>query len=176
MAQAAIDPRETQARAPGIAPYTTFSPRLGPALCVAGGLLAIMGGLGAWVQVARVTPLGSVQTSSVNGASYGWGWIIGGLGAMVLAFASLRATRARLLLIPASIAAVVVIAIRIAAVSSLSSRMAFRAASSAGRAFTAYHAGFGWGTWALTMSAVVLSLGVVIGTLRWIDERQGLAR
>jgi hypothetical protein len=75
----------------------------------------------------------------------------------------------------ASIAAVVLLALRIAAVSSLASRMAFRAAASAGRSFTAYHAGFGWGAWAMTLAAVLLSLGVVVGALRWIDERQGFA-
>lgn len=172
MAQAAID----QSQAHAGARYTTFSPRLAPALCVAGGLLAIAGGLGAWVQVARVTTLGSVETSSVSGTGSGWGWIVAGLGAIVLAFASLRGARAQLLATGASIAAVVLLAIRVAHVSALASRMAFRAAANAGRSFTAYHAGFGWGAWAMTLAAVLLSLGVVVSVLRWIDERQGFAR
>jgi hypothetical protein len=171
MAQAAIDRRE----APPAAPYVSFSPRLAPILCIVGGLLAIAGGLGAWVQVASVTVLGSVRTSFLSGTGEGWGWIIAGVGGIVLACTSLRGARGRLLLEAASIAAVVLLALRIAAVSSLASRMAFRAAASAGRSFTAYHAGFGWGAWAMTLAAVLLSLGVVVGALRWIDERQGFA-
>jgi hypothetical protein len=74
------------------------------------------------------------------------------------------------------VAAVVLIALRISDLSAQAGRMAFRAGAEAGRAFTAYHAGFGWGTWVMTLAAVLLSLGTIVSLLRWLDERQGLGR
>ena len=65
--------------------------------------------------------------------------------------------------------------LNVADLSRVASGMAFRAGARAGLAFTAYHAGFGWGAWAMTLAAVALSLGVVVSLLRWLDERKGYA-
>jgi hypothetical protein len=180
MARAALDADSSHmvaTRAP-ISPvgYTPFSPRLAPSLIAAGGLLAIVGGLGLWVRAVAVTSSGMHQTGTVTGVGHAWGWVIAALGALALAGSLLRFSSSRWLLAPVSIAAVVLMAIRISDLSHESSRMAFRAGAQAGRAFTAYHAGFGWGAWAMTLAAVLITLGTVVTLLCWLDERRGFAR
>ena len=179
MAQGTLDPglaHVETARAP-VPPvgYTTFSPRLASSLTVAGGLLAIVGGLGLWVRALAVTPSGIHQTSTLTGIGRGSGWLIAVLGAIALAGSFVRFASSRWLLVPISIAAVVLMALRISNLSHQSSQMAFRAGAQAGRVFTAYHAGFGWGAWAMAMAAVLLSLGTIVSLLRWLDERKGFA-
>ena len=88
-------------------------------------------------------------------------WIAAALTAPWLAYFADRYPRERVMLA--------------ADLSRVASGMAFRAGARAGLAFTAYHAGFGWGAWAMTLAAVALSLGVVVSLLRWLDERKGYA-
>jgi hypothetical protein len=156
--------------------YTPFSPRLAPSLTVAGGLLAIVGGLGLWVRAVAVTDSGIHQTATVTGFGRGAGWLIAALGVLALAGSFVRFSSSRWLLAAASIAAVVLMAMRISNLSRQSSQMAFRAGTQAGRTFTAYHAGFGWGAWAMTLAAVLMTLGTIVMLLGWLDERKGLAR
>ena len=156
--------------------YTTFSPRLASSLAAAGGVLAIVGGLGLWVRAVALTSSGLHQTATVTGIGHASGWFIAALGCIAIAGVLVRLPRIRLVAAAASIAAVVLIALRISDLSAQASRMAFRAGAQAGRAFNAYHAGFGWGTWVMTLAAVLLSLGVIVSLLRWLDERQGFGR
>lgn len=156
--------------------YTSFSPRLAPSLTAAGGVLAVVGGLGLWVRAVALTSTGIHQTATVRGVSHTTGWFIAALGAAAIAGSLLDWARARGLLVPISVAAVVLIALRVSDLSNQASRMAFRAGAEAGREFTAYHAGFGWGAWVLTLAAVLLSLGAIVFVLRWLDERKGFAR
>jgi hypothetical protein len=177
MARAALDADSSHmvsARA-SVSPvgYTTFSPRLASSLTAAGGLLAIVGGLGLWVRAVAVSESGIHQTATVTGFGRGWGWLIAVLGAIAVAGSLVRFSSSRWLLAPVSVAAVVLMAIRISNLSHQSSQMAFRAGAQAGRAFTAYHAGFGWGAWAMTLAAVLMTLGTIVMLLRWLDERKG---
>jgi hypothetical protein len=155
--------------------YTPFSPRLAPSLTAAGGLLAIVGGLGLWVRAVAVSTSGIHQAATVTGIGHGSGWFIAALGALALAGSFIRFSSSRWLLALVSIAAVVLMAIRISDLSRQSSQMAFRAGARAGRAFTAYHAGFGWGAWAMTLAAVLMTLGTIVMLLRSLDERKGFA-
>jgi len=171
MAQAVVDPRP----ASDTSGYATFSPRLAPSFIVAGGLLAIAGGLGLWVRVTSVTAGTVHQSASLTGAGSVTGWFIAALGIAAVAASIVRFPSSRWLGLAVSIAAVTLIALRVADLSRVASTMAFRAGARAGVAFTAYHAGFGWGAWVLTLAAVALSLGVVVSLLRWLDERKGYA-
>jgi hypothetical protein len=168
MAQAAID-------RPLPAAYASFSPRLAPTFLIAGGLLAVAGGLGLWVRVTSVNIAVVTQTASLTGASSATGWFISALGVVAVASSLIHFPSSRWLAAAASAAAVLLSALRIADLSNVASAMAFRAGARAGVTFTAYHAGFGWGAWALTLATVSLSLGVVVSVLRWLDERKGLA-
>jgi hypothetical protein len=156
--------------------YTPFSPRLAPSLIAAGGVLAFVGGLGLWVRAVAVSDTGIHQTATVTGFGRGAGWLIAALGAFALIGSLVRFSSSRWLLASASVAAVVLMAMRISDLSRQSSQMAFRAGTQAGRAFTAYHAGFGWGAWAMTLAAVLLSLGTIVTILSWLDDRKGFAR
>jgi len=170
MAQAVADRPQSATVA-----YTSFSPRLAPSLITTGGLLAICGGLGLWVRVSSVDPTGIThQASSLTGAGTASGWAIATLGAVAIASTFLRFPSSRWLRLATSVAAVVLIALRLGDLSSLASAMAFRAGARAGTAFSAYHAGFGWGAWAMTLSLVALGLGSIVAVLRWLDERKGL--
>ena len=169
MAQAAID-RPSRS----VAAYTSFSPRLAPSFIATGGLLAIAGGLGLWVRVTSLDASGNLhQSQSLSGVARASGWFIAALGAAAAAAALIRFARARWVMLACSIALVTLIALRIGALSSLGSAMAFRAAAHAGTAFTAYHAGFGWGAWVMTVALVSVALGTVVSLLRWFDERKG---
>jgi len=176
MARAVLDPAPAMTLRETAVGYTTFSPRLASSLTAAGGLLAIVGGLGLWVRAVALTTSGIHQTATVTGFGHASGWFIAALGCVAVAGMLVRYPRIRLVAAAASVAAVVLIALRISGVSAQASRMAFRAGAEAGRAFTAYHAGFGWGTWVMTMAAVLLSLGTIVSLLRWLDERQGFGR
>jgi hypothetical protein len=172
MGQAVVDrspPRTT-------ASYTSFSPRLGPSFIATGGLLAIAGGLGSWVRVTSIDPTGIAhQTSSLSGSGTTTGWLVATLGLVAVAATFIRFPGSRWLRLAVSAAAVSLIALRLSDLSSLASAMAFRAGARAGTAFTAYHAGFGWGAWVMTLALVSLALGTIVTSLRWLDERKGLA-
>lgn len=168
MAQAVADRTAPKA-------YTTFSPRLAPSFIVAGGLLAIAGGLGLWVRVTSVTLTGIHQTASLSGAARASGWFIAALGIAAVAASIFHFPSSRWLAPATSAAAIVLIGLRIGDLSRIASAMAFHAGAHAGVAFSAYHAGFGWGAWAMTLALVCLSLGVVVSVLRWLDERKGYA-
>ena len=175
---AALDPAPAPvvaARATA-AGYTTFSPRLASSLIASGGVLAIVGGLGLWVRAVVLTSSGIHQTATVTGIGHTSGWLIAALGGVAVLGTFVRYEGIRLPAAAASVAAVVLIALRISDLSAQASRMAFQAGAEAGRAFTAYHAGFGWGTWVMTLAAVLLSLGTIVSLLRWLDERQGFVR
>jgi len=171
MAQAVIDRPPPSATAA----YTSFSPRLAPTLIATGGLLAIAGGLGLWVRVTSVDPAGVAhQTSTLTGAGTTTGWLVAALGAVAVATSFIRFRASRWLRLAASTAAVVLIALRLSDLSAFASAIAFRAGAHAGTAFSAYHAGFGWGAWIMTLALVALALGSITAVLRWLDERKGL--
>jgi hypothetical protein len=177
MAQAALDPDLAGVEIARVTSsgYTTFSPRFASSLTAAGGVLAIVGGLGLWVRAVALTPSGIHQTATVAGTGHVSGWLIAALGGAAMIGTLVRYPRIRLLAAAASVAAIVLIALRVSDLSAQASRMAFRAGAEAGRAFSAYHAGFGWGAWVMTLAAVLLSLGTIVSLLRWLDQRQGFA-
>jgi len=127
------------------------------------------------VRVTDVTPIAIHQTASLSGAGRWDGWLIAALGAVAAATSIVRFASSRWISLAASLAALGFIGVRIGDLSRLASAMAFRAGARAGTAFTAYHAGFGWGAWMMTLAAVALALGSIVAALRWLDERKGYA-
>src|SRR5438477_504720 len=123
MAQAVVDPRP----ASDTSGYAPFSPRLAPSFIVAGGLLAIAGGLGLWVRVTSVTAGTVHQSASLTGAGSVTGWFIAALGIAAVAASIVRFPSSRWLGLAVSIAAVTLIALRVADLSRVASTMAFGA-------------------------------------------------
>jgi len=173
MAQALSEPIDAAAPV-----YRTLSPRVAPALTVAGGIFALGGGLGLWVRALEVTPSGAPHyVGSISGASNAWGWVIAILGAATVAAVSQWSSKAvarASIPVALSIVTVVLIGLRLDWAGEAASALAMRAGTQAGRAFTTYHSGFGWGAWLLALGAVALVLGTVAGVLRALDVRRGL--
>jgi hypothetical protein len=159
--------------------YRTLSSRavLGPTL--AGGVLAIAGGLGVWVRAVQTSAGANepAQVGRVLGASHVLGWVVAALGlaaALASAWWNRRDWRS---FVPGAIAvaAVIVIAMQLRWASATSTSMADAVRADAGVAFSAYHAGFGWGAWTMGIAAVLLGIGVVAGAMRLVDVRMGSA-
>jgi hypothetical protein len=121
--------------------------------------------------------LAAEQTQNWMGrtSSYGIAIAILGGAATVCSFLWLtKRTLPKLLTVAVSIAVVVVGAIQLPAIDRVATRWASEAAGSEAE-FISFHAGLGWGAWLLIVSCVLLSLGVVVGTLREIDVRRGVS-
>lgn len=166
--------------------YRTFSRKLAPALTGTGSVLAIMGGLGTWVRAAEVT-VGTVggRSSEEVGAIMGYaqksGWALAVLSLITLIGAYAWLTERpiqKLVPVIGSLGIVTVVALRLSTVSAEAQILVakVREAAEAGKRLdlSAYHAGFGWGTWFLILASVLLSLGVIVGVLRELDMRRGL--
>ena len=157
--------------------YRTLSLRavLGPTL--AGGLLAIAGGLGVWVRAVQ-TSAGATEPAQVGrviGASHVWGWIVAALGLAVAVASPWWNGRDWRSFVPGvvAVAAIVVIVVQLRWASATSTSMADAVRADAGVAFSAYHAGFGWGAWTMGIAAVLLGIGAVAGAMRLVDVRKG---
>ncbi|MGH2711407.1 MAG: hypothetical protein ACRDH9_09420 [Actinomycetota bacterium] len=161
------EPRDLDERA--------ISPRLAPALTVAGGLLLALGGIGTWVRATSLQPGATTLTevSDLTGSSESGGWILLVLG--VITAASGRAglsssRRVRAIGPGVAVLAIVFASARLALIDSRAAQMAEEATSSTG--IEAYHAGFGWGAWLMLAGAVALGLALLAGGLRELDLRR----
>jgi len=105
MARAVLDPAPAMTLRETAVGYTTFSPRLASSLTAAGGLLAIVGGLGLWVRAVALTTSGIHQTATVTGFGHASGWFIAALGCVAVAGMLVRYPRIRLVAAAASVAA-----------------------------------------------------------------------
>jgi hypothetical protein len=160
--------------------YRTFSPKLAPGLTALGGLLTIAGGLGTWIRATQVATEGALpeEVAVVSGHSEAAGWALAALGLAAVA-GSLAWGVPRLLPkaapILASAALAGFVAWRLSVLDDRAAAMAEGAQASVPEFFS-FHAGFGWGAWLLLIAAIVLALGVVVGTLREWDLRSEAAR
>ncbi|MGH2812416.1 MAG: hypothetical protein ACRDI1_06860 [Actinomycetota bacterium] len=162
--------------------YQSFSSRLPAALTATGGVLAILGGLGAWVRATETTGATVEEVEVLMGHTSGLGWLIAGLGlvAMVSAFAWFgRQLLLKLVPIAASVAIGAVAVERLIALTGIYQRMISEASESLKRtaeADSVFNAGFGWGAWFLMLALVPLLLGTLVGVLRELDLWKGIAR
>jgi hypothetical protein len=173
-------PLDREAPEPDPSPtgYTTFSPKLAPGLTIAGGLLTVLGGLGAWIRTSQIVVEGFTeeQAGVVMGHEANWGRVLGVLGGLaVLSAAAWVGTRLLLKLAPVvlSLAIVGVAAWRLPIIDEQAQAFADQALTGDAQ-FVVYHAGFGWGAWCLIVAAVCLFLGLTAGVLRELDLRRGV--
>lgn len=164
--------------APG---YRAISARSVRVPMIAGGVLAIVGGLGVWVRALQATQPGadSVQVATLNGAAHAAGWVIAALGAVAAGTAFLLGARRRLFVaLPAgaAVAAMAMVVEQLRWASSTSTSMARAQRGSAGASFALYHAGFGWGAWMMALAAGALAIGLVAGAMWLVDSRKDASR
>jgi hypothetical protein len=158
--------------------YTTFSAKLAPGLTVAGGLLTLLGGLGAWIRTSQIVVEGFTeeQAGVVMGHEAGWGRVLGVLGALVT-LSAIAWVGSRLLLkvvpLALSLAIVALVAWRLPIIDEQAQAFADQALTG-DASFVVYHAGFGWGAWCLIVAALCLFIGVTAGVLRELDLRRGV--
>jgi hypothetical protein len=170
--------REPKAIAATPTGYRTFSRKLAPGLTATGGVLAALGGLGAWIRATQVVTegLAEEEVAVVMGHTSDWGRVIGVLGG-VAAVASFAWLMSRLLPKLVSIlvsAAVIALAVwRLPLINGQAQDMAANARSGE-IDFISFHAGFGWGAWCLIAGCVALALGAMAGVLRELDLRRGV--
>ena len=172
--QEGISPSVLRIR-PRDAAVPVLSPRLAPALTMAGGLLTGLGGIGTWVRATSLSTgsLAPKEVSSVAGYSETGGWILLVLGLLSLgaAFAwRARKARVRAMAALASVISIVFAVVRLAIVDRRAVEIAADASSRTG--IESFHAGYGWGAWLLLTGAVLLILGILAGGLRELDLRR----
>jgi len=175
--------------APEVSPlaYKTFSPKLPPALTAFGGLLAIGGGLGAWVRATRVQTEGLApeQVAVSMGYNDPEGLTIAVFGGVALItallwlrrkplFGFLPAFAVKLVPVLASVAVIGLAIWQLPLIDQQAQALAADAIQDA--SFTAFHAGLGWGAWLMIVASVLLFLGIVIGILREFDLRSAAKR
>ena len=156
--------------------YRTFPRRLAPGLAAAGGGVAFIGGLGAWIQATQVRSEGipPQPVATVYGSSEGAGAALALLGALVVFAAAVTIWTKLLPKLFVELSALALMGAAIARVVTLKGRAADMAqAAQLSGTFTSYHAGFGWGAWLLLLSVVLLFLAALVGTLRELDIRRG---
>ncbi len=180
-----VSPAETpsEPRVESPLAYRTFSPKIAPALSAAGGILAVLGGLGAWVRATQVETEGldAELVTLTMGYDDPEGLTLATLGA-ILVVASLLWIRRRPIfnLIPApvlkvvplllSLGIIVLAAWQLPEIDQEARELAAQAIEQLG--FVSYHAGFGWGAWCMLVAALTVFLGSAVGILRELDLRR----
>ena len=156
--------------------YRTFSARVPLLLTAAGGLLVVMGALGAALRASALLRAGAdpITVRTFMGFSSEAGWVIAA-GGLVLALSSLawvrRSRIAKLITLALSAGAGIVVALRLV---SLNDRAAVWATDAKTiHRYVGFHAGLGWGAWALLAGAILAGFGMLVGVLREIDLRKG---
>jgi hypothetical protein len=158
--------------------YRTFPSRIPVILTALGGGLVVLGSLGASVRASAIQRLNEdpQQVRVLMGHEGGIGWILAGLGLalMVLSFAWLGRRRVpKAMTMAVVIATGAIVASRLLHFNEVAAGWA-DAATSAPR-FIGFHAGLGWGAWALLVGAILAGFGVLVGLLRELDVRKGFA-
>lgn len=158
--------------------YRTFPARLPVLLTAAGGVFVVLGALGASV---RASALARVRTDPTEvrvlmGSDQASGWMLAGLG-IALAVSGVAWTTRRAA--PKVSAAVLVLLTGAVVVSRLlwfNERGAeWAAAAALNPNFIGFHAGLGWGAWCLLVGSILAAFGLLVGFLREIDLRKGIA-
>jgi uncharacterized membrane protein len=163
--------------------YKTFSPKLAPGLTTIGGVLAILGGLGAWVRATEVQSegLAAQQVAVQMGYNDPEGVTIAVFGALAILTALFWLRRKPVFkVVPAFVLKLVpllsalgIIGLAVWQLPLIDRNAQALAAQAIQEAnFVNYHAGLGWGAWCLVVSCVTLFLAVAIGILRELDLRR----
>ena len=163
--------------------YTTFSPKLAPALTAMGGVLAILGGLGAWVRATVVESEGIAarQVAVQMGYNDPEGITIAIFGALAIltalfwlrrkpVFNVVPAFVLKLIPLLSALGIIGLAAWQLPLIDRNAQALAAQAIQEAN--FVNFHAGLGWGAWCLVVAAVTLFLAVAIGILRELDLRR----
>ena len=197
MTEAAVGEVETRKRGPGRlgrllsrnksdaaakpvpAGYKSFSNKLAPGLIAAGGLLSVIGALGAWIRTSQVVAEGlqEEQVGAVMGHEADWGRlmaVVAGIATVSAAVWLFRNLLLKLVSVAVSIGVIVLTSIRLPVIDEHAAGLAFQARTGE-IDFISFHAGFGWGAWCLVVGAIVLVLGISVGVLRELDVRRGIA-
>jgi len=156
--------------------YRTFSARVPATLTAAGGAFVVMGALGASLRASAILRHGSdpitVRTSMGFSSSAGWAIAVAGLVLAVSMLAWLRRNRAvKVVPVLLTAAVAVVVALRLTGLNDRAAAWATDA--KAVHRYLGFHAGLGWGAWALLAGAILAGFGVLVGVLREIDVRKG---
>lgn len=159
--------------------YKPFSRKLPPGLIAAGGILSVVGALGAWIRTSQVVSEGlqEEQVGAVMGYDADWGRLMAAIAGVttISAFVWLRRNLLlKLASVALSIATIVLTAIRLPVLDDQAAGLAFQARTGE-IDFISFHAGFGWGAWCLLLGAIALFLGLSAGVLRELDVRKGIA-
>jgi hypothetical protein len=176
---------ETPTQAPTTSPlaYKTFSPKVAPGLTALGGILAIAGGLGAWVRAVQIETEGLApeEVEVVMGYNDPEGLTIAVFGAVAVLtsffwlrrrplFNSIPAFFLKVIPILASFGVVGLVAWQLPLIDQQASAMAEEAVDRLG--FASFHAGLGWGAWTMVVAASALFIATITGILREIDLRR----
>lgn len=160
------------------AEYRTFPARLPAVLGIAAGGFGVLGALGAGLRAsakatARDDP---TQVGVLLGYRSGAGWMLAVLALAVAASALAWMGGRRLLKLGAAGIAVAFAALAVLRLSFFDSRGVEWARAARERLdFVGYHAGFGWGGWLLLTAAILAGFAVLVGALRALDLRKGIA-
>jgi hypothetical protein len=153
----------------------SLSPALAPTLTIAAGTLTALGALGTWVRTSIAAVGGADPTSAetVVGRAEGGGPVVLVLGVLaVVAGAGWVASRVELRRV-AAFATVLLLAVTAGTVVAID-RRAREVVEAAGSdpAFSAFHAGFGWGAWLVLLGAVAAALALLAGGLAALDRKR----
>jgi len=156
--------------------YRTFPARLPTLLTATGGLFVAAGALGAALRASALLRSGAdpITVRTLMGFRTATGWVIAVTGVLlaVSAFTWLRRSRiAKLLPLAISAGVAAVVAVRLVALNDRAATWATQARRAP--RFIGFHAGLGWGAWALLAGAIFAGFGVLVGVLREIDLRKG---
>jgi len=158
--------------------YRTFPARLPALLSVVAGSFGFLGALGTGVRASAITDLHEdpKQVGVVMGYRSGAGWLLAVLAIVVMLSAFAWLGRRGML---RSAAAGVAITFAVLAVLRLTSfdRRASELAEKARQNpdFIGFHAGLGWGGWLLLVGAILTAFALLVGLLRQLDLRKGIA-
>jgi hypothetical protein len=185
--ESSTDEKHTSAPTASPLAYKTFSPKIAPGLATLGGVLAIAGGLGAWVRAVQVETegLAAQEVEVVMGYNDPEGLTIAVFGAVALLtsffwfrrrplFSVFPAFVLKLVPILASLGVIGLAVWQLPLIDRQANAMAEEAVERLG--FTTFHSGLGWGAWTMVVAACALFLATIIGILREIDLRRNRQR
>lgn len=158
--------------------YRTFPARLAPLLTLIGGGLVALGALEPGVRASGAidTHEDPRQVGVLMGTSQAAGWVLAALGVALGVLAMVWLGRRLLMKLAASALVALIAGLTVGRLVSFE-RVSedWASAASDTHRYVAYHAGLGWGAWFLLLGVIVAAFGVLVGVLREMDLRKGVA-